>query len=135
MHQGFFFGNHHKHAHIVLHNVYYTLVSYGNQKKSCKHIGELDHREISYSILANLSVGYRLQQNSCQLKTNPICVTGNAIHESHCLVQCFVLGYVFKDDSFFISSSKHEICFHVFHPSSLLHLRAQSQGLKGFWCF
>ena len=26
-------------------------------------------------------------------------VTGNAIHESHSLVQCFVLGYVIKDES------------------------------------
>ena len=34
--------------------------------------------------------------------------------------------------SFVISSSKHEMCFHVFHPSSLLHFRAQSQR---FWCF
>ena len=31
---------------------------------------------------------------------NPICVTGSAIlHESHYSVRCFVLGYVFKDDS------------------------------------
>ena len=33
--------------------------------------------------------------------------------------------------SFVISSSKHEMCFRVFHPSSLLHFRAQSQRLKG----
>ena len=38
----------------------------------------------------------------CRLCTgmpNPICVTDNAIHESHCSVQCFVLGYVIKDES------------------------------------
>ena len=37
----------------------------------------------------------------CTSMPSPICVTGNAIHESHCLVQCFVLGYVFKDDCYF----------------------------------
>ena len=85
--------------------------------------------------------------------TNPICVIGNAIHESHCnptmlegaskdaqspsftlsfflSVQCFVLGYVIKDESV-ISSSKHEMCSHVFHLSPLYHFRAQSQWLKG----
>ena len=63
----------------------------------------------------------------CRLCTgmpNPICVTDNAIHESHCSVQCFVLGYVIKDESdlqsFVISSSKHEMCFNVFDPSSVL---------------
>ena len=59
----------------------------------------------------------------CSIMPNPICVTGNAIHESHCSVQCFVLGYVIKDErlqSFVISSSKHEMCFNVFDPSSLL---------------
>ena len=35
----------------------------------------------------------------CTSMPNPICVTGNAIHESHCSVQCFVLGYVIKDES------------------------------------
>ena len=33
--------------------------------------------------------------------------------------------------SFVISSSKHEMCSHVFHLSSLYHFRAQSQWLKG----
>ena len=35
----------------------------------------------------------------CSIMPNPICVTGNAIHESHCSVQCFVLGYVIEDKS------------------------------------
>ena len=43
---------------------------------------------------------------------------------------CAVLRAVICDkswkwsESFVISSSKHEMCFHVFHPSSLLHFRA-----------
>ena len=39
-------------------------------------------------------------------------MTGNAVHESHCSVQCFVQGYVIKDESdcrvllFFYKASK-----------------------------
>ena len=48
----------------------------------------------------------------CTSMPNPICVTGNAVHESHCSVQCFVQGYVIKDESdcrvllFFFKASK-----------------------------
>ena len=34
----------------------------------------------------------------CTSMPNQICVTGNAIHESHWSVQCYVLGYVIKDE-------------------------------------
>ena len=48
----------------------------------------------------------------CTSMPNPICVTGNAVHESHCSVQCFVQGYVIKDERdcrvllFFYKASK-----------------------------
>ena len=72
----------------------------------------------------------------CTSMPNPIGVTDNAIHESHCSVQCFVLGYVIKDErlqSFVISSSKHVMCFNVFDPSSLLTALLCPRML--FWCF
>ena len=96
---------------------------------------------------------------SCTSMPNPICVTGNAIHESHCnptinarrrKQRCaepelypFFLSFGAMLcagicdqrwkwlQSFVISSSKHEMCSHVFHLSSLYHFRAQSQWLKG----
>ena len=95
----------------------------------------------------------------CTSMPNPICVTGNAIHESHCnptinarrrKQRCaepelypFFLSFGAMLcagicdqrwkwlQSFVISSSKHEMCSHVFHLSSLYHFRAQSQWLKG----
>ena len=62
---------------------------------------------------------------ACQLP-NPICVTGNGIHESHCSVQYFVLGYVIIDESdyrvllFLLQSMKcASMCF-THHLSSEL---------------
>ena len=57
-------------------------------------------------------------------------LTGNAFHNSHCLVPCFVIcDQSWKwTENCVISSSKHEMCFHVFHPlspsNSLLHFKA-----------
>ena len=53
-------------------------------------------------------------------------LTGKAFHNSHCLVPCFVIcDQSWKwTENCVISSSKHEMCFHVFHPLSLLHFRA-----------
>ena len=89
----------------------------------------------------------------CTSMPNPICVTGNAIHESHCnptinarrrkqrcaepelypfflSVQCFVLGYVIKDESdyrvllFLLQSMKcAPMCF-TYHLSIISELRA-----------
>jgi len=65
----------------------------------------------------------------CTSMPNPICVTGNAIHESHCSVQCFVLGYVIKDESdyrvllFLLQSMKcASICF-THHLSFISELK------------
>ena len=53
-------------------------------------------------------------------------LTGNAFHKSRCLVLCFVIcDQSWKwTENCVISSSKHEMCFNVFHPLSLLHFRA-----------
>ena len=57
-------------------------------------------------------------------------LTGNAFHNSHCLVPCFVIyDQSWKwTENCVISSSKHEMCFHVFHPWSRLHFRAHQAG-------
>ena len=64
----------------------------------------------------------------CMSMPNPICA------DQQCypwiILFCAVLRTVICDkswkwsESFVISSSKHEMCFHVFHPWSLLHFRA-----------
>ena len=66
----------------------------------------------------------------CTSMPNPICVTGNAIHESHCSMRCFVLGYVVKDDSdyrvllFLLQGMKcASMCF-THHPSFISQLKA-----------
>ena len=51
------------------------------------------------------------------------------------ILLCAVLRAVICDkswkwtESFVISSSKHELCFHVFHPWSLLHFRSHQAWL------
>ena len=51
------------------------------------------------------------------------------------ILLCAVLCAVICDkswkwtESFVISSSKHELCFHVFHPWSLLHFRSHQAWL------
>ena len=71
----------------------------------------------------------------CTSMPNPICVTGNSIHESHCSVQCFVLGYVIKDESdyrvllFILQSMKCvSICF-THHLSFISELKASVFGV------
>ena len=81
----------------------------------------------------------------CARMPNPICVTGNVIHESHCSVQCFVLGYVIKDEShyrvllFLLQRMKWgSMCF-THRLSFISELKAHMTALlcprMRFWCF